>query len=127
MESKEEILQRLGKGDGHDEKRWEIACDMAQEQDRHVNFCFESLIKLEDKELIKLNLVTLEECVNKCYQSDEFVKQFNRLNKSNLKCSNGFYTEIDIATGKMKDDLKSFVEVVDLTIYQPLLAQQNTK
>lgn len=127
MESKEGILKRLGKGDGFDEERWKLACESAQEHDIHVNFCFKSLIELEDKGLIKLNLVTLEDCVNKSYQSDEFVKEFNRLNNSNLKCSNGFYTEIDIATGKMKEDLKKFVEMVDLTIYQPLLAQQNIK
>lgn len=123
MESKQEILKRLGKGDGFDERRWETACDMAQELDTHVNFCFESIIGLEEKGLIQLNVITLEDCVNECYKNNEFIKEFNRLNKSNLKCSNGFYTEIDIATGKMKDDLTKFVEVVDLTIYQPLLAQ----
>lgn len=50
MESKQEILERLGKKDGFDERRWETACDMAQELDAHVNFCFESIISLEKKD-----------------------------------------------------------------------------
>lgn len=125
MESKQKILERLGKKDGFDERRWEIACDMAQELDIHVNFCFESLLRLEEKGFIQFNVITLEDCVNECYKNNEFVKEFNRLNNSNLKCSNSFYTQIDIATGKTKDDLKKFVEVVDLTIYQPLLTQQD--
>lgn len=106
MESKEEILKRLGKGDGFDEERWKLACESAQENDIHVNFCFKSLIQLEDKGLIKLNLVTLEDCVNKSYQSDEFVKEFNRLNNSNLKCSN----IISSAKYKIKLDVKTSID-----------------
>ena len=56
MESKQEILERLGKKDGCDEKRWETACDMAQELDTHVNFCFDSIAGLEEKGLIQFNI-----------------------------------------------------------------------
>lgn len=121
MESKQEILERLGKKDGFDERRWETACDMSQEIDTHVNFCFESIMGLEEKGLIHFNVITLEECVNECYKNNEFVKEFNRLNKSNLKSSNGFYVQIDKVTGKRKDDLLQFIKVVDTTIFQPLI------
>ena len=121
MESKQEILERLGKKDGFDERRWETACGMAQEQDTHVNFCFEFIIGLEEKGLIQFNVITLEDCVNECYKNNEFVREFNRLNKSNLKSSNGFYAQIDKVTGKRKDDLLQFIKVVDATIFQPLI------
>jgi len=52
METKSEIIQRLGKQDGNDEVRWQTAISMACELDRHVNFCFESLIKLENKNFV---------------------------------------------------------------------------
>ena len=121
MESKEEILNTLGKRDGLDNKRWDLACEMSKKQDIHVNFAFESLINLETKELIQFNKITLEDCVNQCYSNDSFIKEFNRLNNATLKTSNHFYNEIDIATGKRKEDLEKFVQVVDLTVYQPLL------
>lgn len=75
METKEEILKRLGKKDGHDEIRWETACNMAQEQDRHVNFCFESILKLEDKGLIQLQEVKndFEICTCECH-TDENIR-----------------------------------------------------
>ena len=54
MEDKEELLKRLGKNDGYDEFRWKVASDMALELDRHINFCFESLISLEKNKLIRV-------------------------------------------------------------------------
>lgn len=43
------------------------------------------------------NLITLKTCVDVCYSNDEFIKEFNKLNGANLKTSNSFYNEIDIA------------------------------
>jgi len=60
METKQEILDRLGKKDGFDEKRWLTACNISQEKDIHVNFCFESLISLEEKGLIQASSNSLE-------------------------------------------------------------------
>ena len=123
MESKKEIIERLGKKDGFDEKRWETASNMSQEQDIHVNTCFESIINLEKKGLISIT-ISLEDCVNECYKNEDFVKEFNRLNNSNLKSSNSFYSQIDIATGKRKEDLLTFIKIVDQTVFQPLSMQQ---
>ena len=57
MESKEQLLARLGKNDGNDGARWDLAVDMAGELDRHINFCFEEVIELENKGLIELKNV----------------------------------------------------------------------
>ena len=65
--------------------------------------------------------ITLEVCVNEAYAVDDFVKEFNRLNNASLKSGNDLYSMIDSATGKTKDDLKKFIEIVDICIYQPLL------
>lgn len=54
LEEKEELLKRLGKSDGYDDIRWFLAIDMAGEFDKHVNFCFESVISLENDGLIKV-------------------------------------------------------------------------
>lgn len=68
------------------------------------------------------NPITLENCVNECYANDDFIKEFNRLNNSHLKTRrNPIGFEIDNATGKTNDDLTKFVELVDLTVYQPLI------
>jgi len=72
-------------------------------------------------------LPTLEMCVNEAYACDEFVEEFNRLNNASLKSGNGFYNLIDEATGKKEEDLKKFIELVDMTIYRPLLAQMLQK
>ena len=66
METKEEILERLGKKDGFDETRWETACNMAQEEDIHVNFCFESILNLENKGLTQLQVVKNDFEICKC-------------------------------------------------------------
>lgn len=57
METKEQLLTRLGKNDDNDDVRWDLAIDMAGELDRHVNFCFEEVIELENKGLIELRIV----------------------------------------------------------------------
>ena len=79
---------------------------------------------LDERNKIKTKPITLKDCVNECYENEEFVAQFNRLNNANLKCSNSFYNEIDFATGKRKNDLLKFIEVVDTFIYKPLLNTQ---
>lgn len=65
--------------------------------------------------------ITLDKCVDECYNNDEFLKEFNRLNNASLKNKNMLQNEIDIATGKKHDDLKKFIQLIDLTVYQPLI------
>ena len=52
MNLKTEIIDKHGKHDGKDHLRWLVACEKSQELDRHVEFIFESLIKLENQGLI---------------------------------------------------------------------------
>ena len=50
------FLKKHGKNDGKDEERFEYACILAQEIDRHVEIVFKSMITLEEKGVIKLNI-----------------------------------------------------------------------
>lgn len=68
-------------------------------------------------------VITLQECVNECWKSNEFVKEFNRLNGSTLKIGGGFDKIIDDATGKTKDDLLAFIRFIDTTIYKQMIAE----
>lgn len=52
--TKEEIIKKFGKNDGHNELRWQTAVHQAGILDRHVAFVFEDLIKLEDRGLIEV-------------------------------------------------------------------------
>lgn len=66
-------------------------------------------------------LPTLQMCVEEAYNEDDFVKEFNRLNGTSLKSGDGLEKRIDDVTGKTKDDLVKFINMVDVFIYQPLL------
>ena len=52
--TKEEIIERYGKGDGDDEHRYEHATVLSSYVDKPVFMCFEGLVNLENKGLIKL-------------------------------------------------------------------------
>lgn len=60
-------------------------------------------------------------CVEEAYSDDDFVKEFNRLNGASLKSGNGLEKKIDEVTGKSKEDLEKFVNIVEVLIFQPLL------
>lgn len=55
METKSEIMQRLGKQDGKDEARWQTAIMLSGELDLHVNFCFRDLVELENKDFVYID------------------------------------------------------------------------
>ncbi|KAB7891349.1 hypothetical protein [Poseidonibacter ostreae] len=73
-------------------------------------------------------VVTLEACVMACYQNDDFVREFNRLNNTDIKKNTTPIDKaIDEATGKNKEELELFVEIVDKTVYRTFLSLKNKK
>ncbi|MFY4844603.1 hypothetical protein ACOTVP_08700 [Aliarcobacter butzleri] len=61
--------------------------------------------------------MTLQDCVNTCYENDEFVKEFNRLHGTNLKTTGNVKQD----EKELKKSLKKFVQTVNILIYQPLI------
>jgi len=149
VESKEELLKRLGKNDGNNETRWLLAVDMCGRLDRHVNFCFESVIKLEDNGLIELNMnkneitkvfkesylnLSLEESLKKRFASTithifknehDFIAQYDRLNNTNIsKKLTPVENMIDEASGKRDEELKGFFACVRQTVFEPMIKDE---
>ena len=64
-------------------------------------------------------------CITTAANNAELVKQFDRLNGTNLSLKGSTITIlIDEATGKQKDDIKKFIAFVHEIIFLPL---NNTK
>jgi hypothetical protein len=61
MQDKKKTILEYGKDDGNDEERWSTACYLSQELDTHVNICFEKVVSLEERGLIKLNKFIIED------------------------------------------------------------------
>lgn len=64
--------------------------------------------------------MTLDICVFECFNNDEFVYHFNRLTNSNLKKPLDINKQIDIATGKEREELELFVKFVEYFVYSRL-------
>jgi hypothetical protein len=68
--------------------------------------------------------ISLQECVDYCVKSDDFVKEYIRLTGNNIlslvKPTSPINKLIDDSSGYTKDQLQKFVNFVYTTIYLPL-------
>lgn len=118
MESKTEILNRLGKKDGFDEQRWVTACNISEEKDIHVNFCFESLISLEEKDLIQINSVSFIELLSNnitylaypCKKCKIGYERLDSISKEELIKSKTFKVIYTDESGFLNDDVVIYNE-----------------
>ncbi len=69
--------------------------------------------------------MTLEQCLMQCAATPEFVREFDRLNHSDLaRRGIPINIMIDDATGKTDADIKKFVAFVAEFIWLPLVAKE---
>lgn len=63
LNNEDQIIIRYGKYDGYDQYRMDYAKECSRKFDRPLSIMFESIIKLEEKGMIKLNIppITIEE------------------------------------------------------------------
>lgn len=69
-----------------------------------------------------VDTMTFEECVMECAKNQELVKEFDRLAGTNLQLKGApIELAIDKATGKLADDLQSFVAFVWECVWSRLI------
>lgn len=106
METKDEIIERLGKKDGKDEARWQTAVMLSGELDLHVNFCFRDLVELENKDFVYIDGQGDGVQMQKMFQElqkisgrsdDIFVLDFSKAKGGSIDPKTGEFTPINKA------------------------------